>query len=87
MNQLDLKGRTAIVAGRAAAPRLPDSWAAKTAIFDQATRTRTDYAPSKSPSARFVTADETASTEVWLGSEDRAFSTGSVHDISGGSAA
>jgi 3-oxoacyl-[acyl-carrier protein] reductase len=60
--------------------------AAKTAIFDQMTQTHIDYMLSKIPMARFVTVDEIASLVGWLASEDCAFSTGGVFDISGGRA-
>jgi len=58
--------------------------AAKTAIFDQMTETHINYMLSKIPMGRFVTVDEVASLVCWLASEDCAFSTGSVFDISGG---
>ena len=60
--------------------------AAKTAIFDQMTRQHIDYMLSKIPMGRFVTVDEIASLVCWLASEDCAFSTGAVFDISGGRA-
>ena len=60
--------------------------AAKTAIFDQMTETHINYMLSKIPMARFVTVDEVASLVCWLASEDCAFSTGGVFDISGGRA-
>jgi len=60
--------------------------AAKTAIFDQMTQTHIDYMLSKIPMNRFVTVDEVASLVCWLASEDCAFSTGGVFDISGGRA-
>jgi len=58
--------------------------AAKTAIFDQMTKQHIDYMLSKIPMSRFVTVDEIASLVCWLASEDCAFSTGAVFDISGG---
>jgi NAD(P)-dependent dehydrogenase (short-subunit alcohol dehydrogenase family) len=58
--------------------------AAKTAIFEQMTRQHIDYMLSKIPMNRFVTVDEIASLVCWLASEDCAFSTGAVFDISGG---
>jgi NAD(P)-dependent dehydrogenase (short-subunit alcohol dehydrogenase family) len=58
--------------------------AAKTAIFDQMTQQHIDYMLSKIPMNRFVTVDEIASLVCWLASEDCAFSTGAVFDISGG---
>jgi len=60
--------------------------AAKTAIFDQMTRQHIDYMLAKIPMNRFVTVDEIASLVCWLASEDCAFSTGAVFDISGGRA-
>jgi len=58
--------------------------AAKTAIFDQMTKQHIDYMLAKIPMNRFVTVDEIASLVCWLASEDCAFSTGAVFDISGG---
>ncbi len=60
--------------------------AAKTAIFDQMTREHIDYMLSKIPMNRFVAVEEIASLVCWLASEDCAFSTGAVFDISGGRA-
>ncbi len=60
--------------------------AAKTAIFDQMTESHINYMLSKIPMGRFVTVDEVASLVCWLASEDCAFSTGGVFDISGGRA-
>jgi len=60
--------------------------AAKTAIFDQISRQHIDYMLSKIPLGRFVTVDEIAALVCWLASEDCAFSTGAVFDISGGRA-
>jgi 3-oxoacyl-[acyl-carrier protein] reductase len=60
--------------------------AAKTAIFDQMTETHINYMLAKIPMGRFVTVDEIASLVGWLASEDCAFSTGGVFDISGGRA-
>ena len=60
--------------------------AAKTAIFDQMTKSHIDYMLAKIPMARFVEVDEIASLVGWLASEDCAFSTGAVFDISGGRA-
>ena len=60
--------------------------AARTAIFDQMTETHIDYMLSKIPMGRFVTVDEVASLVCWLASEECAFSTGGVFDISGGRA-
>ena len=60
--------------------------AAKTAIFEQMTKTHIDYMLSKIPMARFVEVDEIAALVCWLASEDCSFSTGAVFDISGGRA-
>ena len=60
--------------------------AAKTAIFDQMTQSHIDYMLAKIPMGRFVEVDEIASLVCWLASEDCAFSTGAVFDISGGRA-
>jgi 3-oxoacyl-[acyl-carrier protein] reductase len=60
--------------------------AAKTAIFDQISQQHIDYMLSKIPMARFVKVEEIAALVCWLASEDCAFSTGGVFDISGGRA-
>jgi 3-oxoacyl-[acyl-carrier protein] reductase len=60
--------------------------AAKTAIFDQITQDHIDYMLSKIPMSRFVKVEEIAALVCWLASEDCAFSTGGVFDISGGRA-
>jgi len=60
--------------------------AAKTAIFEQMTQQHIDFMLSKIPMGRFVTVDEIAALVGWLASEDCAFSTGAVFDISGGRA-
>jgi 3-oxoacyl-[acyl-carrier protein] reductase len=60
--------------------------AAKTAIFDQMTQAHIDFMLSKIPKARFVKVEELAAMVSWLSSEDCAFSTGAVFDISGGRA-
>jgi len=60
--------------------------AAKTAIFDQMTETHINFMLSKIPMGRFVKVEEIASLVCWLASEDCAFSTGGVFDISGGRA-
>ena len=60
--------------------------AAKTAIFEQMTKTHIDYMLSKIPMARFVEVDEIAALVCWLASEECSFSTGAVFDISGGRA-
>jgi 3-oxoacyl-[acyl-carrier protein] reductase len=60
--------------------------AAKTAIFDQLTQQHIDFMLSKIPKARFVLVEELAAMVAWLASQDCAFSTGAVFDISGGRA-
>jgi len=60
--------------------------AAKTAIFDQMTEQHIEFMLSKIPMGRFVTVDEVAALVGWLVSEDCAFSTGGVFDVSGGRA-
>ena len=60
--------------------------AAKTAIFDQLTQQHIDFMLSKIPKGRFVLVQELAAMVAWLASEDCAFSTGAVFDISGGRA-
>ncbi len=60
--------------------------AAKTAIFDQMTKHHIAYMLAKIPMNRFVEVDEIAALACWLASEDCAFSTGAVFDISGGRA-
>ncbi|MGH8429817.1 MAG: SDR family NAD(P)-dependent oxidoreductase [Solimonas sp.] len=60
--------------------------AAKTAIFDQMTEQHIQYMLSRIPMNRFVTVDEVAALVCWLASEDCAFSTGAVFDVSGGRA-
>jgi NAD(P)-dependent dehydrogenase (short-subunit alcohol dehydrogenase family) len=60
--------------------------AAKTAIFEQMTKQHIAYMLAKIPMNRFVEVDEIAALACWLASEDCAFSTGAVFDISGGRA-
>jgi 3-oxoacyl-[acyl-carrier protein] reductase len=60
--------------------------AARTRIFDQMTQDQIDYMLSKIPMERFVAVEEIAALVAWLSSEDCAFSTGAVFDISGGRA-
>jgi NAD(P)-dependent dehydrogenase (short-subunit alcohol dehydrogenase family) len=60
--------------------------AARTRIFDQMTQNQIDYMLSKIPMERFVAVEEIAALVAWLASEDCAFSTGAVFDISGGRA-
>lgn len=60
--------------------------AAKTEIFDSMSQQHIDYMLSKIPMNRFLLPDEAAALIVWLTSEDCAFSTGAVFDLSGGRA-
>jgi 3-oxoacyl-[acyl-carrier protein] reductase len=60
--------------------------AARTAILDQLTQQHIDFMLSKIPKGRFVLVEELAAMVAWLASEDCAFSTGAVFDISGGRA-
>jgi 3-oxoacyl-[acyl-carrier protein] reductase len=60
--------------------------AAKTAIFDSMTQQHIDFMLSKIPMGRFLQMDEAAAMIGWLASEDCAFSTGAVFDLSGGRA-
>ena len=58
--------------------------AVKTAIFDQMTPEHIAFMLSKIPMGRFGTPEEVAAMVVWLCTEDCAFSTGAVFDLSGG---
>lgn len=60
--------------------------AAKTEIFNQMKQEHIDFMLSKIPMGRFLEVDEAAALITWLSSEDCAFSTGAVFDISGGRA-
>jgi 2-dehydro-3-deoxy-L-rhamnonate dehydrogenase (NAD+) len=60
--------------------------AAKTEIFDSMSQQHIDYMLSKIPMNRFLMPDEAAAMITWLCSEDCAFSTGAVFDLSGGRA-
>ncbi|HKT98177.1 MAG TPA: SDR family NAD(P)-dependent oxidoreductase [Paraburkholderia sp.] len=60
--------------------------AARTEIFDSMSQQHIDYMLSKIPMNRFLMPEEAAAMIVWLSSEDCAFSTGSVFDLSGGRA-
>jgi 3-oxoacyl-[acyl-carrier protein] reductase len=60
--------------------------AAKTAIFDSMTQQHIDFMLSKIPMGRFLHVDEAAAMIAWLATEDCAFSTGAVFDLSGGRA-
>ncbi|WP_206956149.1 SDR family NAD(P)-dependent oxidoreductase [Trinickia acidisoli] len=60
--------------------------AAKTEIFDSMSQQHIDYMLAKIPMNRFLMPEEAASMILWLASEDCAFSTGAVFDLSGGRA-
>ena len=60
--------------------------AAKIEIFNQMKQEHIDFMLSKIPMNRFLQVEEAASLISWLASEDCAFSTGAVFDISGGRA-
>ncbi|MBS9477019.1 SDR family NAD(P)-dependent oxidoreductase [Ancylobacter radicis] len=60
--------------------------AAKTEIFNQMKQEHIDFMLSKIPMNRFLAVDEAAALIGWLSSEDCAFTTGAVFDISGGRA-
>ena len=60
--------------------------AAKTDLFNQMTQVQIDYMLSKIPMGRFVQVEEIAALACWLATEDCAFSTGAVFDITGGRA-
>jgi 3-oxoacyl-[acyl-carrier protein] reductase len=60
--------------------------AVETPIFAQMTQAHIDFMLSKIPMGRFGQVSELASIITWLGSEECAFTTGAVFDISGGRA-
>lgn len=60
--------------------------AAKTDLFAQMSKSQIDYMLSKIPMGRFVKVEEIAALACWLATEDCAFSTGAVFDVSGGRA-
>jgi NAD(P)-dependent dehydrogenase (short-subunit alcohol dehydrogenase family) len=60
--------------------------AAKTAMFDTMAQSHIDFMLSKIPMGRFLKVEELAAMVCWLSSQDCAFSTGAVFDISGGRA-
>ena len=60
--------------------------AAKTAMFSTMTQAHIDFMLSKIPMGRFLQVEELAAMVCWLSSQDCAFSTGAVFDISGGRA-
>lgn len=60
--------------------------AVKTAIFEQMSAAHIDFMLSKIPMGRFGTVEEVAALVGWLCTDDCAFSTGAVFDLSGGRA-
>jgi 3-oxoacyl-[acyl-carrier protein] reductase len=60
--------------------------AAKTAIFDQMTAEHINYMLAKIPRGRFVLVEEIANLVAFCASQECAFTTGAVFDISGGRA-
>lgn len=58
--------------------------AARTAMFETMKQEHIDYMLSKIPMGRFLEVTEAAAMIGWLCSEDCAFSTGAVFDLSGG---
>ena len=60
--------------------------AARTPIFDQMSEEHIGYMLAKIPMKRFLEPREAAAMVAWLASEDCAFSTGAVFDLSGGRA-
>jgi 3-oxoacyl-[acyl-carrier protein] reductase len=58
--------------------------AARTPIFESMTQEHIDFMLGKIPMGRFLEVDELAAMIGWLASQDCAFSTGAVFDISGG---
>src|SRR6185312_4430763 len=60
--------------------------AIETDMFAQMTQQHIDYMLSKIPMGRFGTVEEMAAIIAWLASEECAFSTGGVFDVSGGRA-
>ena len=60
--------------------------AVKTGMFSQMTQAHIDFMLSKIPMARFGQVEEIAALVAWLCTEECAFSTGAVFDLSGGRA-
>ncbi|MBD9626975.1 SDR family oxidoreductase [Ensifer sp. ENS06] len=60
--------------------------AAMTEIFEQMSQEHIEFMRSKIPMNRFLAVEEAAALIGWLSSNDCAFSTGAVFDISGGRA-
>ncbi|MBV9775979.1 MAG: SDR family oxidoreductase [Acetobacteraceae bacterium] len=60
--------------------------AVETPIFAQMSQAQIDYMRSKIPIGRFGLVEEVAALVCWLASEECAFSTGAVFDVSGGRA-
>jgi 2-dehydro-3-deoxy-L-rhamnonate dehydrogenase (NAD+) len=60
--------------------------AARTEIFNSMTQQHIDYMLQRIPMSRFLEPEEAAAMIVWLSSQDCAFSTAAVFDLSGGRA-
>jgi NAD(P)-dependent dehydrogenase (short-subunit alcohol dehydrogenase family) len=60
--------------------------AARTEIFSQMTQEHVDYMLARIPMGRFLEPAEVAALICWLATDECAFSTGAVFDISGGRA-
>jgi NAD(P)-dependent dehydrogenase (short-subunit alcohol dehydrogenase family) len=60
--------------------------AVKTGMFDQMTPAHIEFMLSKIPMGRFGLVDEIAAMVAWLCTQDCAFTTGAVFDLSGGRA-
>ncbi len=60
--------------------------AAATRIFDQISQAHIDYMLERIPRGRFLKVEEAAAMVAWMVSEENAFTTGAVFDLSGGRA-
>jgi 3-oxoacyl-[acyl-carrier protein] reductase len=60
--------------------------AVKTGMFEQMTQAHIDFMLAKIPMGRFGLVDEIAAMVAWLCTDDCAFTTGAVFDLSGGRA-
>ncbi|HEY5299306.1 MAG TPA: SDR family oxidoreductase, partial [Acetobacteraceae bacterium] len=60
--------------------------AVRTPLFAQMTEAQIGYMLAKIPMGRFGLIEEVAALVCWLASEECAFSTGAVFDVSGGRA-
>ena len=76
----------ALAAASPAVPIPPPPAAAQTDLFAQMTEEQIQYMLSRIPMGRFVQVQEIAALICWLCTEECAFSTGAVFDVSGGRA-